>query len=135
MAVLRQISVFLENVPGRLATLCNTLESHGVDLRAMATSEGSEYGVVRLIVNDVEAGEAALRAANLPFSTVDVLATELIDEPGAIGKVAVRLADEGINVEYAYATAASGGQTSALCIFKVANPRDADATLQSVESA
>ena len=73
MPVLRQISVFLENVPGRLATLCNTLEVHGVDLRAMTTSEGSDYGVVRLIADDVDGAENALRDANLPFSTIDVL--------------------------------------------------------------
>ena len=124
MPLMRQISVFLENVPGRLATLCNTLELNGIDLRAMATSEGSEYGVVRLIADDVEGAERVLREANLPFSTVDVLAAEVSDEPGALGKVAVKLAEAGINVEYAYATAVSGN-ARALCIFKVADPEEA----------
>ncbi len=128
MPVMRQISVFLENVPGRLATLCNALENHGIDLRAMATSEGSEYGVVRMIVSDVEGGEEALRSADLPFSTVDVLGVHVADEPGALGKVAVNLAEAGINVEYAYATAVSGN-SKALCIFKVADPTDAVAKL------
>lgn len=124
MPVLKQISVFLENVPGRLATLCNTLESNGINIRAMATSEGAEYGVVRLIVDDFEQANEALRTANLPFSTVEVLGIEVSDEPGALGKVALRLAEEGINVEYAYATAAStAGQ--ALCVVKVPNPREA----------
>lgn len=129
MPVLRQISVFLENVPGRLATLCNTLEVHGVDLRAMTTSEGSDYGVVRLIADDVDGAENSLRDANLPFSTIDVLGIEISDSPGALGKVAVRLAEAGINVEYAYATAVSGSG-KALCIFKVSNPADAEITLQ-----
>jgi len=128
MPVLRQISVFLENVPGRLATLCNTLEQNGIDMRAMATSEGSEYGVVRMLVDDVPAAETVLREANLPFSTVEVLGVEVADEPGALGKVAVRLAEAGINVEYAYATAVSGN-AKVLCVFKVADPRDAEATL------
>lgn len=128
MPVLRQISVFLENVPGRLATLCNTLESNGINLRAMATSEGSDYGVVRMLVDDVDRAEDVLRAANLPFSTVDVLTVEVSDEPGALGKVAVRLAESGINVEYAYATAFSGG-AKALCVFKVTDPQDAEASL------
>ncbi len=128
MSVLRQISVFLENVPGRLATLCNTLEQNGIDLRAMATSEGSDYGVVRMLVSDVDAAETVLREASLPFSTVDVLGIEVSDEPGALGKVAVRLAEAGINVEYAYATAVTGN-ARALCVFKVSDPREAEATL------
>lgn len=128
MPVLRQISVFLENVPGRLATLCNTLESNGIDLRAMATSEGSDYGVVRMLVSDVDGAERVLRDASLPFSTVDVLGMEVSDEPGALGKVAVRLAEAGINVEYAYATAVAGN-AKALCVFKVSDPREAEATL------
>ena len=128
MPLLRQISVFLENVPGRLANLCNTLETNGIDLRAMTTSEGSEYGVVRLIADDVERAEEALRAAELPFATVDVLGVEVTDRPGALGKVAVRLAGAGINVEYAYVTAVSGG-ARALCIFKVSDPAAADAIM------
>lgn len=128
MPVMRQISVFLENVPGRLATLCNTLENAGIDLRAMATSEGSEYGVVRMLVDDVDGAERVLREANLPFSTVDVLGIEVSDEPGALGKVALRLADSGINVEYAYATAVRGN-ARALCVFKVGNPERAAETL------
>lgn len=121
MSVMRQISVFLENVPGRLATLCNTLEASGINLRAMTTSEGSDYGVVRMLVDDVAAAEDVLREANLPFSTVDVLAVEVSDQPGALGKVAVQLADAGINVEYAYAAAGSASG-SALCVVKVADP-------------
>lgn len=128
MALLKQVSVFLENVPGRLATLCNTLESNGVNIRAMATSEGTEYGVVRLIVDDFETATQALRTASLPFSTVDVLGIEVSDEPGALGQVALNLAEAGINVEYAYATAASSAG-KALCVVKVPNPQEAQQVL------
>jgi hypothetical protein len=125
---MRQISVFLENVPGRLATLCNTLEVNGINLRAMTTSEGSDYGVVRMLVDDVDAAETVLRDANLPFSTVEVLTVEVSDQPGALGKVAVQLAEAGINVEYAYA--ASGGENArALCVVKVADPAAAEVQL------
>ncbi len=130
MAILKQITVFLENVPGRLATLCNTLEERGVNLQAMTTSEASEYGVVRMIVDDVDAATEALRQVDLPFSTVDVLGIEVSDEPGALGKVAVRLAEAGLNVDYAYVTVASQSG-NALCVFKVADPRKAEAMLTS----
>ncbi len=124
MSVLKQITVFLENVPGRLATLCNTLEERGVNLQAMTTSEASEYGVVRMIVDDVEMATEALRCVDLPFSTVDVLGVEVEDAPGALGKVAVRLAEAGLNVDYAYVTVASESG-NALCVFKVTDPRKA----------
>jgi len=128
MAVLKQITVFLENVPGRLATLCNTLENRGVNLQAMTTSEASEYGVVRMIVDDVDRATEALRSVDLPFSTVDVLSIEVSDEPGALGKVAVSLSEAGLNVDYAYVTVASRSG-NALCVFKVADPHKAEAML------
>ncbi len=125
MSVLKQITVFLENVPGRLATLCDTLQQQGVNIQAMTTSEAAEYGVVRMIVDNVEAATESLRVVDLPFSTVDVLGVEVPNEPGALGQVAVRLAESGINVDYAYVTAAvSSGQ--ALCVFKVPDPYTAD---------
>jgi hypothetical protein len=130
MPVLKQITVFLENVPGRLATLCNTLENHGVNLQAMTTSEASEYGVVRMIVDDVDKATEALRQVDLPFSTVDVLGVEVSDEPGALGKVAVRLAEAGFNVDYAYVTVASSSG-NALCVFKVLDPHQAEEMLSS----
>ncbi len=94
----------------------------------MTTSEASDHAVVRILVSDVDAAETALREANLPFSTVDVLGIEVSDEPGALGKVAIRLADAEINVEYAYATAVAGN-SRALCVFKVADPRAAEQKL------
>ncbi len=130
MPVLKQITVFLENVPGRLATLCNTLENRGVNLQAMTTSEASEYGVVRMIVDDVDKATEALREVDLPFSTVDVLGIEVSDEPGALGKVALQLAEAGFNVDYAYVTVASRSG-NALCVFKVLNPHQAEETLSS----
>lgn len=128
MPLMKQVSVFLENVPGRLATLCNTLEANGVNIRAMATSEGTEYGVVRLIVDDFDTATQSLRSANLPFSTVDVMAVEVPDEPGALGKLALKLAEAGVNVEYAYATAATSAG-KALCVLKVPNPDEAEGVL------
>ena len=96
-----------------------------MNLQAMTTSEASEYGVVRMIVDDVDTATDALRQVDLPFSTVDVLAIEISDEPGALGKVAVRLAEAGLNVDYAYVTVASRSG-NALSVFKVADPTTAE---------
>ena len=133
MAIMKQITVFLENIPGRLATLCNTLEEQGVNLRAMTTSETSEYGVVRMIVDDVDGATDALKQVELPFSIVDVLGIEFPDQPGALGKVALQLAEAGVNVDYAYITVASQSG-NALGVFKVADPPEAEAILTSPSS-
>ena len=130
MAIMKQITVFLENVPGRLATLCNTLEERGVNLQAMTTAESSEYGVVRMIVDDVDAATEALKQVELPFSIVDVLGIEFPDTPGALGKVALQLAKAGVNVDYAYITVASQSG-NALGVFKVTAPPKAEAILTS----
>ncbi len=87
-------------------------------------------GIVRLIADDVDKASHALRSADLPFSTVDVLGVEVSDEPGALGKVAVLLAEKSINVDYAYVTVASSSG-NAMCIFKVTDPADADIVLSS----
>ena len=123
MAIMKQITVFLENVPGRLATLCNTLEERGVNLQAMTTAESSEYG-------DVDAATEALKQVELPFSIVDVLGIEFPDTPGALGKVALQLAKAGVNVDYAYITVASQSG-NALGVFKVTDPPKAEAILTS----
>ena len=133
MAIMKQITVFLENIPGRLATLCNTLEERGVNLQAMTTSESSEYGVVRMIVDDVDTATEALKQVELPFSIVDVLGVEFPDKPGALGKVALQLAEASVNVDYAYITVASQSG-NALGVFKVADPPKAEAILTSVSS-
>ena len=130
MAIMKQITVFLENIPGRLATLCNTLEERGVNLQAMTTAESSEYGVVRMIVDDVDAATEALKQVELPFSIVDVLGIEFPDTPGALGKVALQLAKAGVNVDYAYITVASQSG-NALGVFKVTDPPKAEAILTS----
>jgi hypothetical protein len=83
-----------------------------------------------MIVDDVDAATDALRQVDLPFSTVDVLGVEVSDEPGALGKVAVRLAEAGLNVDYAYVTVASQSG-NALCVFKVADPHKAETLLTS----
>ena len=102
-------------------------------MQAMTTSESSEYGVARMIVDDVDAATEALRQVDLPFSTVDVLGMEFPDKPGALGKVAVRLAEADINVDYAYVTVASKSG-NALGVFKVADPQKAEAILASTSS-
>ena len=104
VSILKQVSVFAENRPGRLRLMLQALFDAQVNIRALSIADTSDFGVVRMILSDTEAGLRALHGAGLTASTTDVLRVELPDSPGGLLKVAVEpLAEAGVNVEYVYA--------------------------------
>ncbi|HZK04298.1 MAG TPA: ACT domain-containing protein [Actinomycetaceae bacterium] len=100
--VVDQISVFLENRPGRLAFLASTLADRGVNLRAMTIAETERFGIARMIVDDLDGALAALHEAGLTASTSQVVAVEVPDRPGGLAHL-LRLFDGIVSVEYMYA--------------------------------
>lgn len=102
MAV-KQISVFVENKPGKLAELTDVLSQHNINLRALYLADAVDFGIARLIVDDIYNTSTVLREANYVSSIKDVLAVRLPDEPGSLSKVLDLLGKNGINVEYMYA--------------------------------
>ena len=99
-----QISVFLENRPGRLRKLLRVLGGAEVNLRGLSVADTADFGIARLIVTDVQQAVDAIRAAGLTVSTSDVLRVEVPDTPGALANSVIDpLADAGINVQYLYA--------------------------------
>ncbi len=104
MMKVTQISVFLENRPGRLLQLLQVFADAGVNLQALSVADTADFGIARAIVADVDEAIAAIQAAGLTAATTDVLRVELPDEPGALANRVVQpLADAGINVGYVYA--------------------------------
>jgi hypothetical protein len=100
----KQVSVFVENQPGRLADVLSILSKEGINIRALAIADTADFGIVRLILSDVDKGIAALRGAGLSVRTTDVLQLEIPDVPGGLNEALVKpLAAAGINVEYIYA--------------------------------
>ncbi|MDO4272992.1 MAG: ACT domain-containing protein [Eubacteriales bacterium] len=99
----KQISVFLENKPGRLAEFTDVLSQNGIDLRALSLAEAEDFGIVRIIVDDVYKTSTVLKEANYVFSITKVLAVAIPDEPGGLSKVIRVLGDSDVNVEYMYA--------------------------------
>jgi len=99
----KQLSVFVENKPGRLASLAGTLGDAGINIMAMTMAETKEYGVVRMIVADYEAGMKALKNEGFTVKTTDILAIEVDDRPGALAKVLDSFVEHDLNVEYMYA--------------------------------
>ena len=103
MVAIKQISVFVENKPGRMARVAKTLSDAGVNIRALTIAEAGDFGVIRMVVDNTEKGYRVLRDTGFTVSETDVLAVELKDVPGGLYEVANTLGVNNVNVDYAYA--------------------------------
>ena len=99
-----QISVFVENRPGRLADITAVLAKNSIDIRALSVADTSDYGILRLIVNDPKSAVEALRSEGMTASATQVLGIIIPDEPGGLARAIKVLSDAQISVEYAYAS-------------------------------
>lgn len=122
-----QISVFLENKAGRLAEVSAILAEADVNIRALAVADTSDFGVLRLIVNDNQKAIEALKNRGFTVSKTDVVAVEVEDRPGGLNKILDILNRAGINVEYMYAFVQHSGK-NAVMIFRI-DPIDEAITL------
>ncbi|MCH5324660.1 MAG: hypothetical protein J1E39_05540 [Eubacterium sp.] len=100
--LIEQISVFIENKQGRLADVMNVLDKSGADIRAMTIGDTTDYGIMRIIVDDTEKAINALRADGCTAAVTKVIAFTIPDVSGALYKVVELLGDNGINVDYLY---------------------------------
>ncbi|MCQ2553591.1 MAG: ACT domain-containing protein [Clostridia bacterium] len=98
----KQISVFVENKPGKLADLAGVLSKENINLRAISIAEAPDFGVVRIIVDDVFNAVTVLKAADYVCSITEVLAVEVKDEPGMLASMIATLGAAEINLEYMY---------------------------------
>ena len=124
----KQISIFLENKPGFLAEVTKILAQNSIDMRAFSLAESNDFGIARIIVDDVFKTTTVLRDAGYINSVIDILAVVMDDVPGGLSKVLTVLAEAQVNVEYMYAFL--GGKTGgAYMVFKVADHDKAIAAL------
>lgn len=98
-----QLSVFLENKAGRLAEVASILGHNDVNIRALSLADTTDFGILRLIVNDREKAKKVLKGAGFTVGITQVIAVEVEDRPGGLARILKMLADQGINVEYMYA--------------------------------
>ena len=103
MKTVKQISVFVENKPGRLSTVTRCLADANVNIRAVCMADTTDFGIFRLIVSDCEAAITALKNAGITCSVTEVIAIGVNDVPGAFADAVQLLADAGLSVEYTYA--------------------------------
>ncbi len=128
MQVATQFSIFLVNKPGVLASVCGELAEAKINILAMTMMDSSEHGVLRLVVEQEDRCRQVLSGLDLPTTEADVLLVPLPNKPGSIADVAGRLADEHINISYAYVTA-GGTRDKALGVFRVADIKRAQKVL------
>jgi len=124
-----QISVFLENRPGRLSALCRVLAEAGVNLSTLTLSDNAEFGLLRLLTPEVDLAQQVIAKAGYAATTTEVVALSVPDRPGGLASLLTALDGDGISVEYMYAFAERPGQ-EAVMVFRFADNDRALAALQ-----
>lgn len=114
----KQISLFLENKTGRLLEVMETLSNKHINIRALSIADTTDFGILRLIVNEPKLAYDILKEQGFTVSTTDVIAVEVDDEPGGLGRALKALEDSGINIEYVYAFVEKSTD-KALVVFRV----------------
>jgi hypothetical protein len=103
MVGVEQISVFLENKPGRLQRVTRILGDAGVSIRAFVVAEAGEFGMIRVIVDRPTVAMEALSKSGFVCSKTEVLCVEIPDVPGELSRLSQRLSEASVNIDYAYA--------------------------------
>ena len=117
--MIKQISVFLENKPGSLYAMTGVLAQHQIYMRVFSLAETSDFGIARLIVDDVYKTATVLREAGFINKITPVLGVAIPDVPGGLNKVLQALTDANVNVEYMYAFLGGRDAEHAYMIFRV----------------
>lgn len=126
---IQQLSIFVENKPGRLAEITEALAAANIDIRAISVADTSDFGILRLIVDKPREAVQALKKAQLTVTLTNVIAMGINDKPGEFSKALRILADTGISVEYMYAFI-SRDKGKAYVILRVEDSEKATKSLQ-----
>lgn len=126
---IKQISVFLENKPNALQTMCEALAEGHIDMRALSLAEAGDFGIARIIVDKLYDATHLLKDAGFVCTVTPVVAAQIPDTPGGLGKVLSILGNMGINIEYMYAFLGGPEAAHAYMIFKTADAAKAAAAL------
>ncbi len=101
--IIRQISVFLENKPGRLTAAVDVLAKNGIDISALTLADTAEYGVLRMIVDQPDRAKEVLNEAGIVAHISHVVGIAMDDVPGGAVTILHTLSDNGLSIEYTYA--------------------------------
>lgn len=120
--IIKQLSVFLQNELGRLEEATAVLSSNQINISALCIAETADYGVLRMIVDDVDKAAQALKDSDFSVKLTDVICIKAPDVPGSLYDVLTKLSKSGINLSYMYGYSSDG---NAPFILKVSDPAKA----------
>ena len=126
---IRQISIYLENKPKQLSAICRTIADAGINIATLSLADTSDFGIVRMIVDDHEKAKAALTAKGYVANVREVIAVCVPDRPGGMAGVMEVLDDAAVNIEYSYAMDVDGADDKAVLIFSFADNDKAEQAL------
>lgn len=128
-----QFSIFLVNKPGVLSQIFRELAKAKVNVTSIAMMDSVEHGVLRMVVEDADAGRPILQKLNVPVTETDVLGATLANRPGAVADLCERLSAAHISIGYMYCTTGvKGGKT--MVVIKVPDIKRAIKVLESPKS-
>lgn len=114
--MVKQLSVFVENKPGRLMEILRTLADSKIDIKALSLADTTEFGIIRMIVSDADKAKKVLNNDGVVVRICNVLAVAVNDEPGALMNTFEILSENKISVEYMYAFGEKLGNSSVIAI-------------------
>jgi hypothetical protein len=135
---LQQISLFLENRPGRLGAPLEAIAAEGINLVTLSLADTAQFGILRLIVREWERAKQVLERGGWVVNLTEVVAVDVVDRPGGLAEVLKVLEGAGLNIEYMYAFT-QRRDDAAILIFRFEDPDQAitvlkDAGLHVVEA-
>jgi hypothetical protein len=134
MEFVHEVTAYLENKPGRLAKICSALAQSKINVRGLSVMDANGRSVLRMVTDDTEPTGKVLTSLGTEHAWSDVLAVEMDNQPGSLARVLERLAEEHINVEYAYVSSA-GSAGRSLGIFHTSNPKKAQQVLNDTSGS
>ena len=99
----KQISVFVENVRGTLSRVTGILAENGINIRALSIADTTDFGILRLIVQDPDKAVSVLKENDITVKSTEVIVVAIDDKPSGLNRALVALRDSGVSVEYMYA--------------------------------
>ena len=127
--LISQISIFIENESGKLYEIADILGRSGINIRALSLADTSDFGILRLILDDPTKGYDMLKQYDFTVGKTDVIAVEVPDKPGGLASVLKVLRDNYVNIEYMYAFVERSGEC-AVMIFRFDDTEKAIEALQ-----
>ena len=127
---IRQISIFLENKPGQLSTICRTLADADINIATLSLADTSDFGIVRMIVDDHEKAKKILTDKGHAVNVCEVIAVCVPDRPGGMAGVMQILDKAQVNIEYSYAFSFHKGEKAVL-VFRFTDNTKAESALKA----